>query len=211
MFITQTEVEILSLLPVLCAACFAAPSWGADKGKAYFVPEDLIFESNHHCMALAIASLLCIFFGKDPPLPDPKAVYNPVDSQERIDYSVRLLRAMCTEYSYISAQILLTMKHTSILAAHQRAESQSSDANQQSLFDERNYLDRPLNAMLLQVESFLSYLPPGVIDHSELESALPYCLIHQSLMDISLGKVYPVQTVERFKHSTWTETVQDVE
>ena len=111
----QHEHDALVLLPAACAAAFAARSWSAGGGAAVAAssePDDdnyAIFESNHHCVPLAVATLFSVVFGADATHSQDwrggGAVYDSHAAFERVEEPARLLRHMSSEYLYISAQV----------------------------------------------------------------------------------------------------------
>ena len=107
----QHEHDALVLLPVACAAAFAARSWSAAGGAAVAAssgPDEdnyTVFESNHHCVPLAVATLFSVLFGADAPTRGSGAVYDSHAAFERVEEPARLLRHMSSEYLYLSAQV----------------------------------------------------------------------------------------------------------
>ena len=113
----QHEHDALVLLPAACAAAFAARSWSAGGGAAVAAssePDDdnyVIFESNHHWVPRAVATLFSVVFGADADATHSKdwrgggAVYDSHSAFERVEEPARLLRHMSSEYLYLSAQV----------------------------------------------------------------------------------------------------------
>jgi len=216
------EREVFRLLPVACAASFAAPSWSSAAG-AFYIAEDDLFESNHHCIPLAVASLFAVYLGADIVVPGAGAgrvadAYDPVVAQERVEAPLRLLRHLSAEYLYVSAQLLLTMKHASIgiaeraaadggasaaalAAAAQRAKRELSDV-------EKGFVDRPLGAMFPLLGRFVEYsASTEACDESLLQAVLPHALVHHAVVDVSLGKLYGDDKRGSFRHTAKKEIV----
>jgi len=65
--------------------------------------------------------------------------------------------------------------------------------------------DRPLGAMLLQLQAFCDLSP--VCDHSSLHRVLPLPLLHHAQLETSLGRVFVGEDRQPFAHKTDSTSV----
>ena len=102
-------------------------------------------------------------------------------------------------------QVLLTMKHTALARQLEGDNGQQSPpAISSSTPDEaglaRGFVDRPLTAMLPQLELFVDFSAAGACDAGALQAVLPYALIHHGVVDVSLGRLYGDDARGGFRH-----------
>lgn len=154
----EVEEQVFALFPVACAAVFAAPAWA----RSSYLPEHDVYEDNAHLMPLSVSTLVCAFFGRDAEL--PSYAFDRAAQQERVDHPRRLQAHICSDYLYISAQVLLTMRMA-----------------------EGGFEDRPLASMALLLQAFCRLCPAA--DAAMLQRVFPFALMHHGDVATSLGWV----------------------
>ena len=97
------------------------------------------------------------------------------------------------------------MKHSALVRQLEGDNGQQSPpASSSSAQDEvgfaRGFVDRPLTAMLPQLEHFVDFSAAGACDAGALQAVLPYALIHHGVVDVTLGRLYGDDARGGFRH-----------
>lgn len=193
-----SDKEVLHLLPPMAAALFVCSKWE----KSVYLPTHAAFESNEHCIQVALSKLFACFFTLSSMVPDSaepsadplsgsilgsyhSAVEQSQDTLQKVSKRLAVrdkYKHYVERYLRISAQtILVQRENESKLEGKQKGSAQV-----------------PHRCMSIVLEYFVTLCP--VVQRGTLEKYLPNNLVHADLMDVSLGRQKAGEILRVFTH-----------